>query len=93
MLQCLQLDSAGRRAGPVSIDETAGRPYAEPAYGREWRLVVRAAGIPDQVWNMDARAGVITEAGDAGANLDHIRPNHNHQLRFPTRGRGWASRG
>src|SRR5262249_46543888 len=39
------------------------RPYA-----REWRVVARAAGVPDQVWNMDARAGGISEADDAGAD-------------------------
>jgi hypothetical protein len=32
--------------------------------------VARAAGIPDAVWNMDARAGAITEAEDAGVDLD-----------------------
>ncbi|WP_442786002.1 PAS domain S-box protein [Methylobacterium sp. C25] len=56
----------------------AGRPYAESAYGREWRVVARAAGVPDNVWNMDARAGAITEAEDAGADLDHIRSAAAH---------------
>ncbi|KMO18027.1 hypothetical protein [Methylobacterium platani] len=35
--------------------------------------MARAAGIPSHIWNMDARAGAITEAEDAGADLDHIR--------------------
>jgi hypothetical protein len=60
------------------VDDTAGRPYAESANGREWRVVARAAGIPDHVWNMDARAGAITEAKDAGADLDHIRSTASH---------------
>ena len=38
---------AERRVGPLIIDEAAGRPYADTAYGREWRVVARAAGIPD----------------------------------------------
>lgn len=67
-----------RRSGPLIIDEVAGRPYAESAYGREWRVVARAAGLPSQVWNMDARAGAITEAEDAGADLDHIRSAAAH---------------
>jgi hypothetical protein len=67
-----------RRSGPLIIDEVAGRPYAESAYGREWRVVARAAGLPGQVWNMDARAGAITEAEDAGADLDHIRSAAAH---------------
>ena len=36
------------------------------------------AGIPDGVWNMDARAGAITEAEDAGANIDAIRSSAGH---------------
>ena len=55
------------------VDATAGRPYAEHAYAREWRVVARVAGIPDRIRNMDARAGAISEADDAGADLDSIR--------------------
>lgn len=33
----------------------------------------RAAGLPDAVWNMDARAGGIPEADDAGTERDDIR--------------------
>lgn len=66
------------RVGPLIIDETAGRPYAEHAYAREWRVIARAAGIPDKVWNMDARAGGISEADDAGADLDFIRSAAGH---------------
>jgi hypothetical protein len=40
--------------------------------------VARAAGIPDAVWNMDARAGAITEAEDAGADLDDARAAAAH---------------
>ena len=66
------------RVGPLIIDEYAGRPYAEHAYAREWRTVARAAGVPDQVWNMDARAGGISEADDAGADIDSIRSSAGH---------------
>lgn len=69
---------AAERVGPLIVDETAGRPYAEWSYGREWRVIARAAGIPDGVWNMDARAGAITEAEDAGAALDEIRGAVGH---------------
>ncbi|NNM71409.1 integrase [Enterovirga aerilata] len=67
-----------RRVGPVIMDEKAGRPYADDAYSREWRAVARAAGVPDHVWNMDARAGAITEAEDAEADLDAIRSSAAH---------------
>ena len=67
-----------QRVGPVIIDEKAGRPYAAHAYAREWRTVARAAGVPDHVWNMDARAGGISEGDDAGADLDMLRSAAGH---------------
>ena len=66
------------RIGPLIIDELAQRPYAMHAYTREWRKVATAAGIPKNVWNMDARAGGISEADDAGAELDDIRSAAAH---------------
>lgn len=78
VLQVLEHVPAERRLGPVIVDEAAGRPYARDAYAREWRIIARAAGIPDHVFNMDARAGAITEAEEAGADLDMIRAAAAH---------------
>ncbi|MTW16107.1 integrase [Rhodoplanes serenus] len=78
VLDLLDQVPAERRVGPLIIDETAGRPYAEHAYAREWRVIARTAGIPDAVWNMDARSGGISEADDAGADLDLIRSAAGH---------------
>lgn len=78
VLELLDLVPADQRVGPIVVDETAGRPYAEWAYAREWRVVAEAAGIPADVWNADARAGAITEAEDAGAELDVIRGAVGH---------------
>lgn len=77
-LDVLQLVGAAARIGPLIIDEVAGRPYAEWAYAREWRVIARLAKIPDCIFNMDARAGAITEAEDAGADLDEIRGAVGH---------------
>jgi hypothetical protein len=66
------------RVGPLIVDELAQRPYAMHAYTREWRAIATAAGIPKNVWNMDARAGGISEADDAGAELDDIRSAAAH---------------
>ncbi|MGA0562835.1 integrase [Ancylobacter sp. VNQ12] len=77
-LELLAKVPAEAKVGPLVIDENAGRPYAKDAYAREWRVIARAAGIPDEVWNMDARAGAITEAEDAGADLDEIRGAIGH---------------
>ena len=67
-----------RSFGPVIIDETANRPYAEHAYQREWRKIANAAGVPNSVCNMDARSGAATEASDAGAALGDTRAVLGH---------------
>lgn len=78
VLEVLDWIPNDKRVGPLIVDETAGRPYAEHAYAREWREIARKAGIPDYIKNMDARAGAITEAEDAGASLDDIRGAVGH---------------
>lgn len=77
-MELLDLVPVETRIGPLIIDETAGRPYADHAYAREWRAIAKLAGIPDAICNMDARAGAITEAEDAGADLDEIRGAVGH---------------
>ena len=77
-MKVLSLISPDKRVGPLIIDEKSGRPYAEDGYAREWRIVARAAGIPDHVKNMDARAGAISEADEALAPLDEIRSTAGH---------------
>jgi hypothetical protein len=78
VMKVLALIPADKRVGPLIIDEKSGRPYAEDGYAREWRIVARAAGIPDHVKNMDARAGAISEADEALAPLDEIRSTAGH---------------
>ena len=77
-LSLLQQVPVGKRVGALIIDENSGRPYAAHAYTREWRAIARNAGVPDNIWNMDARAGAITEAEDAGVDLDIIRGAVGH---------------
>lgn len=57
------------RQGPIIKDET-GRPVREGSYRRWFRDIARAAEIPDEVWNMDTRAGAATEAEEAGAERE-----------------------
>lgn len=78
VMELISVVAVEGRIGPLIVDETAGRPYAEFAYARDWRVIARKAGIPDTVWNMDARAGAITEAEDAGQDLDTIRGGVGH---------------
>lgn len=58
-----------RRVGPIVINERTGLPYTPEQYRKAFREIARKAGIPDSVWNMDARAGAVTEAYESGAEL------------------------
>lgn len=59
-----------RRVGPIVINESTGLPYTPEQCRYHFRIIARAAGIPDAVWNMDARAGAVTEAYEAGATTE-----------------------
>jgi integrase len=76
--ELLEAVPESQRVGPIIIDEKAGRPYANNRYQEEWRVVANAAGLPKDLRNMDARAGAATEADEAGAALDDIRPTLGH---------------
>lgn len=66
------------RVGPLVIDEPSGRPYFHRNYARIWRSIADAAGVPREVWNMDSRAGGITEGSDAGAEIGDLRLHATH---------------
>lgn len=61
---------ADRRVGPIVINERTGLPYTPEQCRYNFRLIARAAGISDRIWNMDARAGAVTEAYEAGATTE-----------------------
>lgn len=64
--------------GPIIVSEFDGLPWTAPEFRRWWRIVAEAAGVPKTVRNMDSRAGAISEADDAGAELDDIREHATH---------------
>lgn len=64
--------------GAIIINEKHGYPYLTHTFRRTWREVATAAGVPKTVKNMDSRAGAISEATDAGADLEHIRHAATH---------------
>jgi hypothetical protein len=66
------------RIGPVLIDSKTGEPFKRRAFAGRWREIARAAGIPDDVWNRDSRAGGVTEGGDAGADIEDLRQHAGH---------------
>jgi len=55
------------RIGPVILDEDTGRPYHQRKFARRFREIARAAGVPDTIYNMDSRAGAVTDAYNKGA--------------------------
>lgn len=64
--------------GPVVVSEFDGLPWTGEEFRRWWRLLADACGIPKTVRNMDSRAGAISEATDAGADLEHVRHAATH---------------
>ena len=74
--------SAGRSAlpakGPIIISEYSQMPWEAGEFRRHWRILADACGIPRSVRNMDSRAGAISEATDAGAELEHVRQAATH---------------
>ncbi len=77
LLPLLEAVPLHQRAGAVVIG-AKGLPVRRDMYARWFRQIARAAGIPDDVWNMDARAGGATEADEAGAALDAIQGSMTH---------------
>ncbi len=65
------------RQGAV-IKGVEGMPIRERTYGKTFRKIARAAGIPDEIWSMDARAGGATEAEEAGVPLELIQDGLTH---------------
>lgn len=65
-------------SGPIVISERTLRPYRARQFIERWRKVARAAGVPDDIFNMDSRAGAITEATDSGAALEDVRHAATH---------------
>jgi hypothetical protein len=67
-----------KRIGPMVLDEAAGIPWRKRHFGEVWREIATAAGVPSNVWQMDSRAGGLTESTDAGADLESARHQAGH---------------
>lgn len=64
--------------GPLIVSEKTGIPYRENYYAQNWREVAKAAGVPEDVLSMDARAGAISEVEEATGDLDAARKMAGH---------------
>lgn len=67
-----------KRVGPMIIAKTTGEPYKHRNFTDRWRSIADKAGVPKGVWNMDARAGAITEAYDLGATETDVMKSAGH---------------
>jgi hypothetical protein len=65
------------RTGPL-VKRAPGLPFNEDRYRKLWRLIATEAGVPKTIWNMDSRAGAVTEAIDAGAGIEQVRHHATH---------------
>jgi hypothetical protein len=59
--------------GPIIVHDKKPRPYRNTAFRRLWREIANDVGVPAEVFNMDNRAGAISEATDSGADLESVR--------------------
>lgn len=67
-----------RGVGPVILDEVSGRPWKKAHFSRTFRKIAKTAGWPDDVWNMDSRAGAVSEAFEAGAEPADVMRTATH---------------
>jgi hypothetical protein len=72
------------QSGPIIIPEGKNVPYFNNAFRRKWRACANATGLPKKVYNMDSRAGAITEALMAGARLQSVRKMATHSTESMT---------
>jgi hypothetical protein len=75
-LLCIPRES---RIGAVILNETTRSPYLQREFARRFRNIARKVGIPDEIWNMDARAGAITDALDNGAEPADVMKAATHR--------------
>jgi len=68
-----------RRIGPVVLDEASGKPYTASHFSRLFRKIADKAGWPKELYNMDSRAGAVSEAIAAGAVPEDVMRAATHQ--------------
>lgn len=80
----LQAVPQAERTGPI-VKNLSGDPIRESDYRKKYRRLARQAGIPDDVWNMDARAGAATEALESGVSIEDVSRSLTHASERMTR--------
>jgi hypothetical protein len=78
VVECLEKIGKSVTDGPVAR-QADGSPWRDrQSFSKAWREIARAAGISENVWNMDNRASGITEASEAGVPDDDIIKQSGH---------------
>ena len=77
LLPLLEQVPLEERTGAIVKGEH-GLPIRYRTYAKAFRKIARYAKIPDEVWNMDARAGGATEAEEAGVDIGMISAGLTH---------------
>lgn len=77
LMPLLEMVPHDQRQGAIVKGEH-GLPVRERSYRKWYREIARAAGVPDEIWSMDARAGAATEAEEAGVPLADIADTLGH---------------
>jgi hypothetical protein len=78
VVECLEKIGKSVTDGPVAR-QADGSPWRDrQSFSKAWREIARAAGIPENIWNMDNRASGITEASEAGVPDDDIIKQSGH---------------
>lgn len=78
LVQLVLKKAAFPKFGPLIVSEDTGLPYRENYYATDWREIAKAAGVPETVWSMDARAGAISEAEQATGSIELARKMAGH---------------
>ncbi|NOX40530.1 MAG: hypothetical protein GXP05_08445 [Alphaproteobacteria bacterium] len=70
---------ADKRVGPVILSmKRGGIPFTRQGWSQAWARYRKLAGIPEEIWMMDTRAGGVTEAKEMGADPWALRDAAQH---------------
>jgi hypothetical protein len=61
--------TARRKSGPVIVSEATDLPWRAAEFRRQWRIIARKLGIPDQIKITDAERGDGVEELELGEQL------------------------
>lgn len=67
------------RIGPVILCPGTGKPYTQRHWANRWARYRKLAGLPDDIWSMDTRAGALTEGQRRGIDRGLLQQAATHK--------------